>query len=51
VSEDISKIATADLVLSYQQSDEERALNVARLYVSNARSEADRAFGDGEVYI
>lgn len=42
VSEDISKIATADLVLTYSQTDAEKALGLARLFVSNARNDRDR---------
>lgn len=39
VAEDWSKIATLDLALTYNQTDEEKELNLARLYVSNARNE------------
>jgi hypothetical protein len=41
-SEDISKVATADLVLTYTQSDEMKSMGVAELYVSNARNDEDR---------
>ena len=42
VAEDFSKIATADCVMTYNQTDEEHALGLARLHVSNARNDADR---------
>lgn len=42
VAEDISKIATADAVLTYSQTKEEHKLNLARLFVSNARNDEDR---------
>jgi replicative DNA helicase len=41
VSENWSKIAIADLVLTYSQTDAEKALGLARLNVSNARNEQD----------
>lgn len=37
VAEDISKIATADLVVTYSQKPREYELGLARLYISNAR--------------
>lgn len=42
VAEDYSKIATADCVLTYNQTEEERARGLARLYVAAGRVEADR---------
>lgn len=42
VSEDWSKIATADCVLTYSQTSEERKLNLARIFVGAARSEEDK---------
>lgn len=42
VSEDISQIFTSDIVLTYSQTEEEHRLNLARLYVSNSRSGADK---------
>lgn len=42
VAEDKSKIATADIVLTYSQTLEEKALNLARLFVSNARNDVDK---------
>lgn len=42
VAEDISKVGTADNVITYSQTQAERDLKVARLYVSNARNEEDR---------
>jgi replicative DNA helicase len=42
VAEDWSKIATADVVVVLQQTDEEKTAGLARLYVANARSEQDR---------
>ena len=39
VAEDYSKIATADIAISYNQTDEERKLGLARLYVMKARNE------------
>jgi replicative DNA helicase len=41
-AEDWSKIATADLVLTYSQTAEERLLGLARLFVSNARNDEDK---------
>jgi replicative DNA helicase len=38
-AEDISKIATADYVLTYNQTKQEHELGVARLYVAKARNE------------
>jgi replicative DNA helicase len=42
VAEDWSKIMTADMVLTYSQTPEERTLNLARLFVSNGRDEGDK---------
>lgn len=42
VAEDYSKIATADIVLTYSQTEEEKRLGLARLFVSNARTEEDK---------
>jgi hypothetical protein len=38
-SEDISKIATADIVISYNQTPQEHELGLARLYVVKARNQ------------
>jgi len=42
VSEDFSKIATADCVLTYNQTEAERACGLARIYVSNGRNDEDK---------
>ncbi len=42
VAEDFSKIATADAVITYNQTAEEKQLGLARLYVSEARSDEDK---------
>jgi len=42
VAEDISKIATADNVIHYKQTNDERVLGLARLLVSHARNDEDR---------
>lgn len=42
IAEDFSKIATADCVITYNQTALERARHLARLYVANGRVEADR---------
>lgn len=42
VAEDWSKIATADLVLTYSQTADERKLGLARLFVANGRNEEDK---------
>ena len=42
VAEDYSKIATADFVITYSQTTEEKRLGLARLFVSNARTEEDK---------
>ena len=42
VAEDKSKIATADIVITYSQTLEEKALGLARLFVSNARNDVDK---------
>ena len=41
VAEDFSKIATADCVIAFDQTREEKAEGLARLKVTNARSDAD----------
>lgn len=41
-SEDYSKIMTSDTVVTYSQTPAEKQLNLARLFVSNARDEADK---------
>lgn len=41
-SEDYSKIATADTVITYSQTNQERKYGLARLFVSNARHEEDK---------
>ena len=42
VSEDWSVIGTSDFVITYSQTAAEQRLGLARLYVSKARSEADK---------
>jgi len=42
VSEDYSKIATADSVLTYSQTAQEKKLGLARLFVSNSRNDEDK---------
>lgn len=42
VAEDYSKIGTADTVLTYSQTSEERQLNLARLLVAAARNQDDQ---------
>lgn len=42
VAEDASKIATADTVLTYSQTEDENQLGLARLFCSNARNDEDR---------
>lgn len=41
-AEDISKIATADTVITYSQTPEEKRLNLARLFVEKARNEESK---------
>jgi predicted PP-loop superfamily ATPase len=41
-SEDYSKIATADNVITYSQTMEEKALGLARLFVSQGRNDEDK---------
>lgn len=41
VAEDFSKIATADCVIAFDQTKEEKSLGLARLKVTNARSDSD----------
>ena len=41
VAEDISKVATADTVISYSQTKAEKKLKLARLTVTNARNDED----------
>lgn len=40
--EDYSKVATSDTVITYNQTDDERALGLARLFVAAGRSDEDR---------
>lgn len=42
VAEDYSKIATADNVITYSQTPQEKQLGLARLFVSNGRNDADK---------
>lgn len=42
VAEDYSKIATADVIITYNQTHAERALGLARLYVAGGRDDDDR---------
>lgn len=42
VSEDYSKIATADNVITYSQTPQEHKLGLARLFVSNGRNDEDK---------
>lgn len=42
VTEDYSKIMTADMVVTYSQTAQERSLGLARLFVSNGRNEEDK---------
>jgi len=42
IAEDVSKIATADVIITYSQTEQEKALGLARLFVSNARNDEDR---------
>lgn len=42
VAEDYSKIATADNVITYNQTEHERNLGLARLFVSNGRNDEDK---------
>ena len=42
VAEDVSKIATADNVITYSQTEQERKLGLARIWVSNARNDNDK---------
>jgi len=42
VAEDVSKIATADNVITISRTEQEKKLGLARLYVSNARNEEDK---------
>jgi replicative DNA helicase len=42
VSEDYSKIATADVAVTYSQTPEEKRMGLARLFVANARSDEDK---------
>ena len=41
-AEDISKIATADVCLTYSQTPAEKSLNLARLFVEKARNEESK---------
>ena len=42
VAEDWSKIATVDCVMTYSRTEVEKELGLARLYVANARNDADQ---------
>lgn len=42
VAEDYSKIATADNVITYSQTQQEHRLGLARLFVSNGRNDEDK---------
>lgn len=42
VAEDFSKIATADVVLTYNQTEAEKALNLGRITVAAARGDVDK---------
>lgn len=42
VAEDFSKIATADVILTYNQTTAEQELKLARLFVANGRNDEDR---------
>lgn len=42
IGEDFSKIATADVILSYNQTLDERKLGLARIFVADARSDEDK---------
>lgn len=42
VAEDYSKIATADNVITYNQTDQEKRMGLARLFVSNGRNDEDK---------
>lgn len=42
IGEDFSKIAISDVVISYNQTEDERAMNLARLYVVAARNDKDK---------
>ena len=41
-AEDISKIATSDVVITYSQTPAEKSLNLARLFVEKARNEESK---------
>lgn len=43
LGEDYSKAATADIIISYNQTPEERALNLARLFIAKNRDEEAHA--------
>ena len=42
IAEDLSKSACSDVVITYNQTDAEKQLGLARLYVAKARMEEDR---------
>lgn len=42
IAEDFSQVATADVILTYSQTKEERRLGLARIYVAGGRGEADQ---------
>lgn len=43
VAEDWSKVATTDTIITYNQTDAEAALGLARLYVAKARNDSGKA--------
>lgn len=43
VAEDVSKLHTADIVLTYSRTEAEKERNTARLFVGNARNQRDGA--------
>ena len=42
IAEDWSQIGTADVILTYSQTEQEKQLGLARIYVADAREEEDR---------
>jgi replicative DNA helicase len=42
IAEDYSKVATADCIISYSQTDAEKQLNLARLFVMKCRADQDK---------
>ena len=45
IAEDVSKLGTADTIVAYSQTDYEKKLNMARIYVDGARGAPDRVPG------